>query len=240
MMHIQNDFYIKCNKCGQVYFVESDSLDYNTSVYDRAMGEETEYNFYGEICCEECSSVIKFNIRGYEYPAGAFNYADSECQGGEFVDEPSVGIEYEFDDYYFDAAYKEYENADAILEYHRKQITDMSPRDFEYFVAGIFENLGFSVKITQATRDGGQDIIATKSNPIPYTLIVECKHWGEKHKVDVSVVRSVYGVQMATQTNQSVVVTSSKFTRDARKFAKEQKNLMALWDIDDLLKLITN
>ena len=74
--------------------------------------------------------------------------------------------------------------------------------------------------------------------PIPYTLIVECKHWGEKHKVDVSVIRSVYGVQMATQANQSVVVTSSKFTKDAREFAKERKNLMALWDIDDLLKLI--
>ena len=43
---------------------------------------------------------------------------------------------------------------------------------------------------------------------------------------------------MATQANQSVVVTSSKFTKDAREFAKERKNLMALWDIDDLLKLI--
>lgn len=29
---------------------------------------------------------------------------------------------------------------------------------------------------------------------------------------------------MATQANQSVVVTSSKFTRDARKFAEEQKH----------------
>lgn len=114
----------------------------------------------------------------------------------------------------------------------------MSPREFEFFVADIFEKLGFSVKITQATRDGDRDIVATKSSPIPYTLIVECKHWGEKHKVDVSVVRSVYGVQMATQANQSVVVTSSKFTRDARKFAEEQKTLMTLWDIDDLLELI--
>lgn len=48
----------------------------------------------------------------------------------------------------------------------------------------------------------------------------------------------MYGVQIATQANQSVVVTSSKFTREARKFAEEQKNLMALWDVDDLLKLV--
>ena len=40
------------------------------------------------------------------------------------------------------------------------------------------------------------------------------------------------------QAIQSVIVTSSKFTKDAREFAEERKNLMALWDIDDLLKLI--
>lgn len=116
----------------------------------------------------------------------------------------------------------------------------MTPRDFELFVADILEKLGFSVKITQVTRDGGKDIIATKAYPIPYTLIIECKHWGENHKVDVSVVRSVYGVQMAMQANQSVIVTSSRFTRDAREFAEERENLMALWDIDDLLKLTIN
>ena len=54
----------------------------------------------------------------------------------------------------------------------------------------------------------------------------------------MSVVRSVYGVQTAMQANQSVVVTSSKFTRDAREFVEDRKTLMALWDIDDLLSLI--
>lgn len=240
MMHIPNDFYIKCDKCNHVSLVEADSLDYDTSVYERAMGEEIEYNFYGDICCEKCHSWIEINIRGYEYPVGAFNFSDSECHGGTFVNEPVVEIEYEFDDYYYDEAYEEYKKAEAILEDYRDQIKNMSHREFEFFVADIFEKLGFSVKITQATRDNGRDIIATKSNPIPYTLIVECKHWSENHKVDVSVVRNVYGVQMATQANQSVIVTSSKFTRDARKFAEERKNLMALWDIDDLLKLIMN
>ena len=154
------------------------------------------------------------------------------------MDEPTVEIEYEFDEYYYDAAFDEYEKAEAILEYNRNRIKNMSHREFEFFVADIFENLGFSVKITKATRDGGKDIIATKSDPIPYTLIVECKHWGEDHKVDVSVVRSVYGVQVATHANQSVIVTSSKFTKDAREFAEEQKTLMTLWDIDDLLNLV--
>lgn len=97
----------------------------------------------------------------------------------------------------------------------------MSHRDFKFFVADIFEKLGFTIKIAKATRDGCRDIIATKSDPIPYTLIVECKHWGEDHKADVRVVRSVWGVQVATQANQYVIVTSSKFTKDARDFAED-------------------
>ena len=206
MMQVTNDFYVKCNRCGQIAKVETDSLEYDTAVYDRPMGEEIEYNFYGEICCEKCNSWISFNIRAFEYPVGAFNFSDYDCHGGKFVNEPTVEIEYEFDDSYSDYAYREYIEAEQLLEYHRERIKNMSPRDFEFFVAGIFENLGFNVKITQATRDGGHDIIATKANPIPFTLIVECKHWGEKHKVDVSVVRSVYGVQTAMQANQSVIL----------------------------------
>ncbi|MEG1916957.1 MAG: restriction endonuclease [Muribaculaceae bacterium] len=240
MMHIPSDFYIKCDNCGNVTLVEADSLDYETSVCDRPMGEEIEYDFRGEICCDGCHSWIDFDIRGYEYPVGAFNFSDSECQGGSFIGGPVVEMDYEFDADYYDAAYAEYESAKYLLEYNREQIKRMSPRDFEYFVAEIFKKLGFSVKITQATRDGGKDIIATKADPIPYTLIIECKHWGESHKVDVSVVRSVYGVQMAMQANQSIIVTSSKFTRDAREFAENQKSLMALWDMDDLLKLVVN
>lgn len=238
MMKVSRDFYIKCNNCCHVTLVKPDSLDYDTLVYERSMGEEIEYDFRGEICCKKCHSWIDFNIRGYEYPAGAFNFSDCDCSGGEFIYEPVVEMDYQFDEDYCDETYDEYAKAEALLEYHREQIESMSPRDFEFFVADIFEKLGFSVKITQATRDGGRDIIATKAKPIPYTLIIECKHWRETHKVDVSVVRSIYGVQMATQANQSVVVTSSKFTRDARKFAEERETLMTLWDIDDLLELI--
>ncbi|MDZ5585149.1 restriction endonuclease [Enterococcus cecorum] len=54
------------------------------------------------------------------------------------------------------------------MEYNREKIKKISPREFVFFVADIFEKLGFSVKITQATRDGGKDIIATKA--VPYHI----------------------------------------------------------------------
>ena len=238
LMRVSDNFGIKCDECNHVTLVKRDSLECDTSTYDRKMGTEIEYIFSGEICCEKCNSWISFSIRGYEYPVGAFNFSDCECNGGDFVDRPTTEIEYEFDDNYSDYVYEEYIETQSILKCYKEQIKNMSSRDFEFLVGNIFKKLGFSVKVTQETRDGGHDLIVTKASPIPYTLIVECKHWGENHKVDVSVVRSVYGVQMAEQADQSVVVTSSKFTKDARKFAKERKNLMTLWDIDDLLELV--
>lgn len=238
MMQLSDDVYIKCNNCNHVNLVETDSLECNTSSYERSMGAEIQYDFYGEINCEKCNSWIEININGCEYPVGAFNYSSCDCSGGEFVSEPSVEMDYEFDDDYNDYAYKEYIEANTLLENYREQIINLSARDFEFFVGDIFKDLGFDIRVTKPTRDGGCDIIATKAEPIPFTLIVECKHWGMDHKVDVSVVRSVYGVQTANQVNKSVIVTSSKFTRDARKFADERQHMMTLWDIDDLLRLV--
>ena len=42
MIHIPNNFYIRRDKFGNVTLVEADSLDYETFVYDRPMGEEIE------------------------------------------------------------------------------------------------------------------------------------------------------------------------------------------------------
>ncbi len=240
MMHILNDFYIKCNNCGLRTKVIADNLECESYVIveDQPMGDEIEHDFTGEFCCDKCQSSISFIIRGYEYPAGAYNYSDSECSGGEFVNEPAVDMYYSFDEFFYDEAYHEFQLMECWLSKERDLIKRMSPRDFENYVAGIFEKLGFNVKVTKATRDGGKDIIATKAYPIPYTLIIECKHWSDEHHVDVSVVRSVYGVQTAMKANQAVIVTSSKFTSDARNFAEKQEHLMALWDIDDLLNLV--
>lgn len=235
-MNIVNDFYIKCDNCENILIIYADSLEYDTFVYERPMGEEIIHDFHGEICCEECQSTIWFSVQGCEYPVGMYNFSIDECHGGTFLDKPDMEIVYEFDEEYYYDVLDEYDRAESILERNRNYIKSMSPRDFEHFVADIFKDLGFTVNLTKKTRDGGKDIIATKSEPIPYTLFVECKHFREDNKVDVSIVRSVYGVQVANRANQSVIVTSSRFTKDARRFAEEQKTMMELWDIDDLLK----
>ena len=62
--------------------IDVDSLECEVSGSERNMGEEIECIFSGEICCEKCNTSISFQINGYEYPIGAFNYSDHECKGG--------------------------------------------------------------------------------------------------------------------------------------------------------------
>lgn len=240
MLRIQNNFFIQCKHCDELVMIEVEDMSCDVYSYDRPMGDEIEYNFYGETYCENCQSIIKCSIIGYEYPVGAFNYSSFNCVGGEFLDEPILNIDYELELDYYDEIYSEYQSVENDIEYQKNKIREMTPREFEFFVADIFKQHGFSVKVTPQTRDGGMDIIATKEAPFPFTLIIECKHWADNHKVDVDVVRKLYGVQVANQINQSIVVTSSKFTKKASEFALARNNLMKLVDIEDLIGIINS
>lgn len=235
MMRVANDFDVRCNRCGRIVYFYADEFDeYTTCAYERNMGTEIEFDFPCEKDCK-CGNSILVHVMGYEYPEGAFNYTSVECDGGEFLLKPSAEMDYEFDLDYADYVAQEYLSVEDVLARRRVEIQNMSDRDFEFFVADILRDMGYSVKVTQQTRDGGSDIIATKDNPIPFTMLVECKHWSGS--VGVSVVRSLYGVQAAKRANKSILVTSSRFKPDARAFAEDQQDLMSLWDMEDLLRL---
>lgn len=54
---------------------------------------------------------------------------------------------------------------------NRELIYDISPREFEAVIERVLQDEGFETKLTQQTRDGGRDIIATKyemGKPVVY------------------------------------------------------------------------
>lgn len=71
-------------------------------------------------------------------------------------------------------------------------------------------------------------------------ILIECKKYNVSHKVDVQLVRSLLGVQTDGKVNKAILVTTSLFTKDARKFAERHEYLISLVDINDLLKMIGN
>ncbi|WP_165499837.1 restriction endonuclease [Pedobacter frigidisoli] len=125
----------------------------------------------------------------------------------------------------------------AYLVQHPEFIRSLNPRKFEELIAEIFRNKGYEVTLTPQTRDGGKDIIAVYNSPFGHQMfIVECKKYKEDHKVGVELVRGLYGVKSAERYTQAILVTTSSFTEDAKKFVKPLEYELALKDFEDIKK----
>ena len=222
MLQIVNKIHVKCACCGGVLSIEPDVFDFQTYTQERQMGPEIGYYYEEQFECRRCHNIIGLELTGNEYPAGAFNFSNAKCDSGEIIDEPSWEI---VDD--FVAPY------DDEFESCKERIQDMTPREFEMFVGEMLRHMGFSVRITQQTRDGGFDVLAESvGQPFPITMLAECKHY--QHPVGVSVIRSAYGVLEDREANLVAVVTSSRFSGPAREFAERHGNRINLIDIDFL------
>ncbi len=110
---------------------------------------------------------------------------------------------------------------DKLCEYlatHPDELHRLNPRDFEYLAGEFFRSYGWVIDFTARTRDGGYDIIATRSSkPTDLRILVQAKRYAPDRPVGVDIVRSLYGLRMLHSASQAVLVTSSYLTKDAKK-----------------------
>ena len=247
MMELSCDsFRVRCRRCHEVITVFADELEVEVSSYDHGengMGDETIYDIQHDMECPECGADISIHITGNEYPVGAYDYDDSQVSGADFIDVPSMGITYYDDVFDVDQYAIEATGIHGLisrLSEDRNLIYRVSPREFEEIVAQVLQDDGFDTLLTQPTKDGGRDIIATKTgiNGKPVVFYVECKRYARTNKVSVDLVRALYGVQTADKVNKACLVTSSFFTRDAVAFAEDQNVMIDLVDGDALHNMI--
>ena len=100
-------------------------------------------------------------------------------------------------------------NADAL--------GGMSWREFELLVGEAYRLQGYRVtEIGGGGPDGGVDLVLTKGSE---KFFVQCKQW-KAYKVGVTTVRELYGVMAAKGAAGGFVVTSGRFTSDAKDFAQ--------------------
>ncbi len=91
----------------------------------------------------------------------------------------------------------------------------MHPFKFEDYVAKLYKNMGYSVKQTKRTGDGGKDMIATKNGQ---TYFVECKRYSDP--VNVHKMRDFVGAcVLGGKDIKGIYVTTSSFTNDAKSAA---------------------
>lgn len=114
--------------------------------------------------------------------------------------------------------------ADVAQAQSANALDGMSWREFEMLVGEAYRLQGYRVTETGGGgADGGIDLVLTKGGE---SFLVQCKQW-KALKVGVDVVRELYGVMAAKGATGGFVVTSGRFTEDAKTFA-EGRNIQLL------------
>lgn len=115
-----------------------------------------------------------------------------------------------------------------------KNYESMTPREFEEFVARIFEAMGYSVELTPPSRDYGVDIIARRGSD---TIAVQVKRYSPGNNVGSADIQRLIGAMSFKnyRANKGVIVTTSDFTVHAIEQAEE--NPVELWGRNILDKL---
>lgn len=101
-----------------------------------------------------------------------------------------------------------------------KELHNLSPGQFEEFIADILSKLGFkNIVLTPRSSDGGKDVIASnKVNGIPMSFYFECKKYAKGNKIQLNTLRAPLGTvaHSSNETNIGVLVTTSTFTKGCR------------------------
>ncbi len=119
------------------------------------------------------------------------------------------------------SAFRRHERKQLVNNVARSDAADaldgMSWQQFERLVGESFRLQGYDVAETGGGgADGGIDLVVSKDGE---KYLVQCKQW-RAFRVGVNVVRELYGVMAATGATGGFVVTSGRFTEEARNFAK--------------------
>jgi restriction system protein len=96
-------------------------------------------------------------------------------------------------------------------------VRSLSWKEFEELIGEIGRRKGYQViENIGGGADGGVDVRFKKDGRL---VLVQCKNW-KAQKVNVKVVRELYGVMAAEGAHGGLVVTAGTYTKDAQYFAK--------------------
>src|SRR6185295_18777780 len=94
-------------------------------------------------------------------------------------------------------------------------------RRFEQLCAAYFEALGLRADVVPA-GSGGVDINLYQQGAERASTLVHCQPWNA-YRVGIKPVRGLLGAMISGNVGEGVMVTSGKFTQEARDFARKEK-----------------
>ena len=103
-------------------------------------------------------------------------------------------------------------------------LLNISSRDFEHIVERLYAEMDYQTELTAPQKDGGRDVIAYKDEKGKQEqLRIECKQYNKP--VGVGLVRALLGVVSDEKVNKGVLVTTNRFTKGAKGFARRNSRI---------------
>ncbi len=121
-----------------------------------------------------------------------------------------------------------------------QNLATMDWQDFEHLIRELlakeYADKNAEVKITRASRDRGVDAVVFNSDPLHGgKFVVQAKRYS--NTVDVAAVRELYGTVLSEGANRGILVTTSRYGRDAYEWAANKP--LTLVDGSNLLALLS-
>ena len=139
----------------------------------------------------------------------------------------------------------ELEYLSVVTEYMEKVVSHMDetiPAFFERLVVELLVKMGYggsfedAAKVTQYSRDNGVDGVI-KEDKLGFDVIyIQAKRYDKKNIVGSSSIRDFIGAIDIHHASKGVFITTSSFSDDAKRNAKDSKSKIVLIDGEQLCK----
>jgi HJR/Mrr/RecB family endonuclease len=98
----------------------------------------------------------------------------------------------------------------------------IDPYDFEEFIADLWQEQGWRTKVTQASNDGGIDVIASKGLIRRETWAFQVKRHGPNTKVGTPDIQQYSSLpHQHRKIDRVAIISSNEFTKGAREIASK-------------------
>ncbi|MGL5330106.1 MAG: restriction endonuclease, partial [Peptostreptococcaceae bacterium] len=114
---------------------------------------------------------------------------------------------------------------------------NITPRQFEFFIAELFKEQGYNAIVTPPASDGGKDIILRDKYGV--VTFVECKRYSENNYIGREICQKLLGAMYVCDAQQGIIVTTGKTNKNAKVIVDQVEELNII-DSSGILEMMSN
>lgn len=199
-----------------VYTMILNQVKYNEKLYRIKSGQKAWEGLTWIIPLLDHSPLKALNVLGTYFDAECMYMPDARIQGIS----DSINI--------IEAKY--IQNASD----KSKHIFSLTPREFEFLIAILYKGMGYKVTLTEATRDGGKDVIAEIHDIERHERVfVECKLY-RTTDLKKDTVRALGYVMMNEKATRATIFTTGYVSQQL----KEMDTRIQIFCLEEMIVLL--